>query len=462
MESRRSFGNCGGGVQRPECPKSSSPQQVVRSTPHRCAVAIPVRNEAQRLPACLAALASQQDTAGLQFARDDFCVVIFANNCTDGSAALARSMAERLPFMLHVVEAILPARIADAGNARRAAMDLAETWLTEDRAYDGLILTTDADSQVPPCWITNNLAAINAGADAVLGCLALDEEGDHLPKALHLRGRHESAYEALLTELSALLDPLDHNPWPHHATISGASLGVTRPMYLRIGRLPRVPLGEDKALVAELLRHDAKIRFCSNIRVITSARIEGRAPGGVADTLRLRSTDPDACCDEALEPFRVAMRRALWRGRLRRLRLGGGLAKDTRWVGELAIPSPQVRSICRSPTFGTMWSAIESVSPVLIRRPLSPAELPRQILGARRAVARLRTKLAPPHDVYTDAVATLLAPDVHRSVHAFGKEMSRVIAGQRIVGLARPKNENDIAFEGERERQPRGEMNDVC
>jgi hypothetical protein len=70
----------------------------------------------------------------------------------------------------------------------------------------------------------------------------LDEEGDLLPEVLRRRGCLESAYEELLTELSAILDPLDSNPWPHHATISGASLGVTCQMYRRVGGVPCVPL----------------------------------------------------------------------------------------------------------------------------------------------------------------------------------------------------------------------------
>ena len=119
---------------------------------------------------------------------------------------------------------------------------------------DGVILTTDADSQVAPNWIAENLAAFEAGAEAVLGRIDLDGEGKLLPEALHRRGELEDTYEGLLTELSWLLDPLEHNPWPHHATISGASLGVTRTAYCRVGRLPRVPLGEDKALIALLSR----------------------------------------------------------------------------------------------------------------------------------------------------------------------------------------------------------------
>src|SRR6202012_2559711 len=108
------------------------------------------------------------------------------------------------------------------------------------------------------------------------------------------------------------------NPWPHHATISGATLGVSREAYCRVGGLPRVALGEDKALIALLSRQDARIRYSPTIHVITSGRTYGRAPGGVADTLAIRSKEPEAFCDEALEPFRTAFARAGWRRRLRR------------------------------------------------------------------------------------------------------------------------------------------------
>ncbi len=94
-------------------------------------------------------------------------------------------------------------------------------------------------------------------ADAVLGRLALDEDGRKLPEAVHRRGALESEYEELLTEVFATLDPVSHNPWPHHSTISGASIAITMEAYRRIGGLPRVARGEDQALVAELLRRDA-------------------------------------------------------------------------------------------------------------------------------------------------------------------------------------------------------------
>jgi len=209
-------------------------------------VAIPVRDEEERLPACLRALAQQRDQLGQPIPPTLVRIVVFANNCTDQSASLARRLGECLSLDLRVVEARLPPTTAHAGNARRAAMDLAEAWLVEGGERDGVILTTDADSQVGTNWIAENLAAFEAGAEAVLGRIDLDEEGDYLPQALHQRGELEDAYERLLTELSSLLDPLEHNPWPHHATISGASLGITRAAYCRSGVFPACPSAKTK------------------------------------------------------------------------------------------------------------------------------------------------------------------------------------------------------------------------
>ena len=353
-------------------------------------VAIPVRDEEKRLPACLHALARQRDRSGRSISPTQVRVVLFANNCTDRSASLARNLGSELSLDVRVIEARLPPAIAHAGSARRAAMDLAEAWLVEAGESDGVILATDADSQVAPDWIAENLAAFAAGAEAVLGRINLDEEGDQLPEALHRRGALEDIYEKLLTELSWLLDPLEHDPWPHHATISGASLGVTREAYCRVGRLPRVPLGEDKALVGLLSRHDVRIRHCPTAHVITSGRTDGRAPGGVADTLAIRSKEPDAFCDEALEPFRTAFARAAWRGRLRRLHGAGRLALDLNWVEKLEIAPREVDALIQEPAFGAIWAAIELRSPLFARRLLRPAELPEQISIARRWLAHLR------------------------------------------------------------------------
>jgi hypothetical protein len=282
---------------------------------------------------------------------------------------------------------------------------------------------------VAPDWIAENLAAFTAGAEAVLGHIDLDGEGQLLPDALHQRGALEDTYERLLTELSWLLDPLEHNPWPHHATISGASLGITRTAYCRVGRLPGVSLGEDKALIALLSRQDARIRYCPTAHVITSGRTNGRAPGGVADTLAIRSREPDAFCDDALEPFRTAFARASWRGRLRRphgVRCGV-LSQD--WASELGISAGDVNDIIQEPAFGAAWSVIEDRSLLFVRQLLRPAELPEQIAIARRSLASLREggSGARQH-VQTEFRISIRALDDAGRSHSFDEESGRLVA----------------------------------
>jgi hypothetical protein len=365
-----------------------------------------------------------------------------------------------LSLDIRVVEARLPPAVAHAGSARRAAMDLAEAWLVERGGRDGVILTTDADSQVAPNWIAENLAAFEAGAEAVLGRIDLDEEGANLPEALHRRGALEDTYERLLTELSWLLDPREHDPWPHHATISGASLGVTRTAYCRVGRLPRVPLGEDKALIALLSRHDARIRHCPTAHVITSGRTDGRAPGGVAETLAIRSREPESFCDDALEPFVAAFARAAWRGRLRRLQGAGRLALDQDWVAKLGISAEEASDIIQEPAFGAAWDAIEDRSPLFARRLLRPAELPEQISIARRWLARLRGSDAR-QDVQAKLTIPIPALDDACRMHSLDEESGGLVATEGIVRWAGPMDQDHGASAGQGTRDPGGEAGDI-
>jgi cellulose synthase/poly-beta-1,6-N-acetylglucosamine synthase-like glycosyltransferase len=391
-------------------------------------VAIPVRDEEERLPACFRALSLQRDRSGRSIPPTLVRIVVFANNCSDQSASLARKVGEDLSLDVRVIEARLPPSSAHAGAARRVVMDLAEAWLEEGGEKDGVILTTDADSQVAPNWIAENLAAFEAGAEAVLGRIDLDGEGKFLPEALHRRGELEDAYERLLTELSWRLDPLEHNPWPHHATISGASLGVTRTAYCRVGRLPRVPLGEDKALIALLSRHDARIRYCPTAHVITSGRINGRAPGGVADTLAIRSREAAALCDRALEPFRAAFARASWRGRLRRLHGAGHFYLNHDWAEELRLSASHVNDIKKKAGFGAAWSVIEVRSPLFARRLLRPAELPEQIAIARRSLSLLgESGSRARQNVQTKFRISIRPLDLAGRAHSFDEESDGLV-----------------------------------
>src|SRR5207237_5992665 len=116
-------------------------------------------------------------------------------------------------------------------------MDAAVDWL----GGPGTILSTDADSRVPPDWVAANLRALAAGADAVAGRVELiPEEAALLPPSLPARGRLEDAYSALLTEAEARIDPDPNDPWPCHRTTIGATLAVSRDAYLRVGGMPEI------------------------------------------------------------------------------------------------------------------------------------------------------------------------------------------------------------------------------
>ncbi|AWB25075.1 glycosyltransferase family 2 protein [Methylobacterium currus] len=356
----------------------------------RCIVAVPVRNEVDRIGACLRALATQEEIGP-----EALGIVLFLNNCTDGTAEVVASLVPALRVQVRVVERDFAG--AHAGWARREAMEAAASWLDETvggldgSAPDGVILTTDADSRVPPDWVARNLAALAQGVDAVAGTIALDEgEAARLPEALHARGRLEGAYEALLVALESLIDPVAHDPWPRHATRSGASLAVHLSAYRAAGGMPALPLGEDRAFVAALLRADARVRHAPDIVVVTSGRLDGRAPGGAADTMRQRCAMPEAPCDPRLETLGRALFRYAWGRRLRRLHGSGRLARTGFWAPWLRVPRAEARRIADLASIGAILAAIEAASPLLASRPLPPRALPRQIRAARLVLAGLR------------------------------------------------------------------------
>lgn len=346
----------------------------------RLVVALPVKDEAEQLGDCLVALASQDVAA-------DLTILALVNNSTDGSAAIARSFSSRTV----VEEVTLPEAEANAGCARRIAMHMA----ADIAGADGIVLTTDADGRVMPDWLRANLHALQAGADAVAGRALIDPvEEMQIPAALREADARECRYAALLDELAAAIDPDPADPLPRHDEHSGASIAVTVDALRRAGGVPNLPVGEDRALINNLRQIDARVRHAPNVQVIVSGRIEGRAKGGMADTIRRRLVCPDMFLDDRLEGARQAVLRARLRRRTRLLWAEGatdfwgvlGLARD------MHLPSACVRETLACPWFGTAWDALETASPILRRSPVPAANVGDEIalatalLGARVGV----------------------------------------------------------------------------
>jgi GT2 family glycosyltransferase len=341
-------------------------------------VAIPVKNEVARIQSCLAALAAQ--------AKPPETAVLLFNNCDDGSEVEAKRMSRHLPFSVEMISVRLAPDQANAGNARRLAMCHALN-IAGNR---GALLTTDADAVVNHDWVSRNIAALAAGADAVCGRIVIDPvEALAIPAHLHADDKLESELLDLLDEIAFALDPDPHNPRPRHVQASGASLAVSTEMFRRVGGVPKVASGEDRALVHALNLKDARIRHDVGIEVVVSGRLDGRAPGGMADTIRRRMRQQDEYADDLVEPAADAYRRADFRRRLR----VAWMSRHEGWfpselAADLRLAPSRLSLIFSEPFFGTAWDYVQRESPVLPRRRVRFVDLPRQIKLARELLGR--------------------------------------------------------------------------
>lgn len=254
-------------------------------------IAIPVRDEAERLYRLLDALAGAASNCDLPVT-----AVVLANNCTDASEQIARLFGSpALQVSVHAVT--FPVPTASAGKARRAAMDLAA-------GPGGLLMTTDADAIPGLGWIRAALDATRAGADLVCGSITADVP--HVlatPSGARIT-RAEEAYSALLRRVRHRLDQVAGRQSlmsaPPHYMESGASMAIRADRYHAIGGLPALDFGEDRALVFRAEAHGLRVHYSPDMSARVSGRLQGRAAGGMAACLRHRMQDTDPLADQAM------------------------------------------------------------------------------------------------------------------------------------------------------------------
>jgi hypothetical protein len=344
------------------------------------AIAIPVRDEEDLIGGCLAALLDQSEPPDH--------IVLLINNTTDRTAEVARGVAEGSETALHIIERQLSPAEANAGTARRLAMDAAAELV----GPRGALLTTDADGRVPRHWVATNLAWLRAGMDAVCGMAAIDPADEAaIPAHLIADDAAETHYTELLDEIDSLLDPRPYDPWPRHTHRSGASIAIGAAVYRAVGGVPAVPHGEDRALIAALEQRDCKIRHDRRLTVTVSGRVVGRAEGGMAATIARRMLVQDRWADDRLEAPEAAMRRARRRAEARRI-WAGHLGSEA-LAAALGLSPGELRTMMQSPWFGAAWAAIEAAAPRLRRTPIAMAELAAGVRQAEGLLAQLRTAL---------------------------------------------------------------------
>ena len=253
----------------------------------RCCVVVPAKNEQDVLPRLIAALADQRSWQGVPLPPSSYEVILLLNNCTDRTAEVARQLqALYPPLQLHFAEIDFSPEEAHVGRARQALFDFAFTRFLKLGRPEGLILTTDADSRPAADWIAQNQAEIAAGAAAVGGRILLEPQDLHsLPTAVRRFVLLDIAYRRALEELRCLYAPDAFDPFPRHHQHFGGSLAIEAAAYGQAGGMPLRDTNEDVAMYRALVEANIPFRHSYRARVWTSARMMGRAHGGLADAL---------------------------------------------------------------------------------------------------------------------------------------------------------------------------------
>lgn len=275
----------------------------------RLCVCVPARDEADRLPVLLKAIAAQ-DLPGI------IPVAIVVNNTTDNSLdMLGRCFADYLSRLsIDVTDVWFAPHEAHAGSARGLAMDRGAEMLGDDDS--AILVSTDADVRPPANWLTAIATGIARGADLIGGRIAIDPKEPLPAPAAILREALDRYWE----QVRAIEDEIDPVAWdlpPRHGDHTGASLAITLRAYRECGGVPRIGSGEDRALVMAALARGAKLAHPHDVWVNVSPRRDGRAAGGMADDMA-RLVDAGAESAPIMMPDFVHWRaRAEWRRTMR-------------------------------------------------------------------------------------------------------------------------------------------------
>lgn len=236
-------------------------------------VVVPARNEQDRIVACLRSLRRALQRLPTETAA---AVTVVLDRCTDRTSDRVATVIADWPQAEAVLarDTMLRASRAVVGTgvgalralglrrvlARLGAHSADRTWL----------LSTDADTTVPPDWACAHLRLAAAGAHGVAGLAEL-AGGAHLSPDVLQR------YRALVA--SGL-----HGR--RHEHVYGANLGFRADAYLAVGGFPLDGPGEDHGLWQRMAAAGYRLEHPTTLQVQTSARLRGRAAGGLADLLR--------------------------------------------------------------------------------------------------------------------------------------------------------------------------------
>lgn len=221
--------------------------------PRALAVVVPARDEERLLPACLDSLARATQELSTAHPEIRCRVLVVLDSCTDGTAAVVAGR--------RGVTAV-PVAVGQVGAARSAGVEAAAGWAGGADPARVWIASTDADTVVPPHWLTAQVGLAADGHALVVGTVLPD------PRDL------TDLEHALWLERHALGDGHEH--------VHGANLGFTLAAYRAVGGFPHLPVHEDVELVRALRRSGVPWIAVGGLAAVTSGRRSARAPHGFA------------------------------------------------------------------------------------------------------------------------------------------------------------------------------------
>ncbi|SDW66773.1 Glycosyltransferase like family 2 [Amycolatopsis xylanica] len=224
-------------------------------------VVVPARDEAGHSAACLRSIRRALLALPPHVER---AVCFVADRCTDGTTAIANASGAHLVVNEHELT---------IGEVRDLGCRTVLSLLARHPPANILLLGTDADTTVAPGWARAHLAAADAGCHAVAGTAELS--------APFTTARVAHRYQAILDSARR------HDG---HGNVYGANLGVRADAYLAVGGFRALSTGEDHDLWRRLGEAGHRLRYDSAAQVVTSSRLTGRAPHGLAALLRRLET----------------------------------------------------------------------------------------------------------------------------------------------------------------------------
>ena len=223
---------------------------------------VPARDEEDSIVGSLWSIRAALDRCGL--APEESWITVVADSCSDATADIARRI-------LGDRGSVLECSVCSAGAARRlgaahvlnhfAGVSHAEVW----------IANTDADTCVAGDWVVHQLALASEGYCGIVGVIQVDR----------VQGLVQEELRAVLADYTIHADGT-------HPHVHGANLGVRADAYIDAGGWTAIPLAEDHCLWSRVRARGWPTRSCSKTVVHTSGRLQGRAVGGFADSLRRR------------------------------------------------------------------------------------------------------------------------------------------------------------------------------